>query len=1141
MATTIPSFPMEDFIPEYPSRDDPSFALKLAKKKEFQELNIGPGPGQKIDGVLYASQIFSRRMFSPYTEYTKAAFFHQAGAGKTCEASAIIEGIRSGRITEDKRALIFVNNETLVSRFEEEIAKKCAKGLYDIEEGSEKATKRRLRKEVSKYYEIVTQSYINTLMSQPPEKVKETHSGRTVILDEVHTVTETTLSKKKREKAVQGGVLDEVTYHKFKEFLHLLDGSIVIIMTGSPIWDKPDGFATLMNLILPLEDQLPKNMSLVSEDRLREVLKGRVSFLRKAEDIKKIEMGITQPLTEMVRVYPSAWSEFQETVADQAASSITDQTIAELSMVDDGEGDEDDEATEPTTGKGKAKPKGVGTLGSSAIAASTMVYPKITSKGIVSATEGIYKTKDFLTLINTTNKPGMVKYRKGEVRGERGIILKKVYSEIEQNLIRYSAKFSTIIENIIKNPRHVTFVYCDSVKGVGGVFSLGLCLQIYGLQWNTAYTREGLLKSTSRKFTVITGSTNSEDSLQSSDQIQKFLDVHNSVENKYGDLSQVIIGSKVLRLGLTIKHTRKVHIAIPHWNVSSNNQVESRAIRLEALDAFPPEERIVEVYLHTAVRAGKERIVIDDEGRLVSIAVDQRRPKGGVSKGGVSGERRPKGGVPKGGPEGGKLPIDLRIMVIAEEKVRASAPIYRIIQQVSYDCVAMYRRNVLVTDEDGSAECNYGECNYQCDGIPPLSKEDRKGKVWSYARVIGDLDYSTYNLFYGDERKKEMIDVIIAAFGIKNQYSYQELKALVKVKEYEEALFILAVDILVNSRMGVVNRMGMRSYIKIAGDHIFLDSEIANAGIKGYSLVEYTNHYLVTDKYSFEDQILDMELKKDLELIDQVCDNPNKRLIKKLSVSTRIKLAEEVWIASRTRKPKPGSLAALIKKLYSEYFMDLDGRTAHVLYHVFQPKVGEYSKNREKFEAVGLTRVTNSKGEFTSVSDKKEEEAVLRKFDQRRIGKRKSLADESPYGLYGVWNTREKVLKIIKSGGTGRNCSSFKIWELSGMMMKDVKFHWIFPRGTGEDPTSTIFEGSDFAQINHLIEIIDRKGEEELKRAIMGEKGGDTFSDYISTANLDQLKTLYFFLTVSINKNHAAPLCRYFRWLLEDAGLLVIE
>lgn len=1158
------SFPIEDFIPEYPNRDDPEFALKLARKKEFQELDIGPGPGEKIDGGLYASQMFARRMFSPYTEYTKAAFFHQAGAGKTCEASAIIEGVKSGKITENKRALIFVNNETLVAKFEEEIAKKCAKGVYEFEEGTAKATKRRLRKEVGKYYEVVTQNHINSIMERSPEVVKEIHSGRVVILDEVHTVTETTLTKKKKQKLAEVGIsasqaasgLDEVTYQKFKDFIHLLDNSIVIIMTGSPIWDKPEGFATLMNLILPLEDQLPKNLSTVPPEDLKRVLRGRVSFLRKAEDIRKIEMGITEPLTELVKVYPSAWSLFQESQADEARSGLSDADIENMRLEDDiVEYDE-----EVLTKKSKPKKGGSGgILGSSAIAAATMVYPKVSVKNgkpIISTSESVYKTKDFLSLVNTSNKPKVVKYRSSDgVRGDRGIILRTVYSEIESNLIKYSAKFARIIENIVKNPTFVTFVYCDSVKGAGGVFSLGLCLQIHGLQWNTSHTREGLLKNRNRKFTVITGSTNSEDSLQSPDQIQKFLEVHNSLENKYGELSQVIIGSKVLRLGLTIKHTRKVHIVTPHWNVSSNNQVESRAIRLEALDAFSPEERIVEVYLHVAVRPGKERFVIDDDGTIVSLSLDQRRPTGGDR---AKGEGRAKGEARR--PEGGKLPIDLRIMEIAEAKVKASAPIQRIIQEVAYDCVAMYRRNVLATDEDGSAECNYGKCNYQCDGIPPLDTESRKSKVWSYSRTIGELDYSTYNLFYGDQRKKEFMDIIIAAFGIKNQYSYEELKTVAKVGEHEEPLFILSVDVLVNSRTVIVNKMGMRSYIKIAGDHIFLDSEIANSGIKGYSLVEYTNHYLVTKKYSFGDQILDLELKRDLELIDQACQTPTKRLVKKLSISTRIKLAEMVWLDSKEKKPKPGTLSALIKKLYSEYFMVVDGddgavgrgskkgskaksspKVAHVLYHVFQPKVGEYSKNREKFEANGFTRVTNEKGKFVPPTDKKEEEALLRKFDQRRINRRKTLAEESPYGLFGVWKTQEKTLSIVKSGGTGRVCSNFKIWELAGMMMNDVKFHWIFPRDAGEDPSPMIFNEVELIQINHLIELTDRKNEDDLRRSILGEKGGEFFSGYIETASLDELKTLYFFLIVTINKNQAAPVCRYFKWLLEDAGLLVIE
>lgn len=1117
----IPVFPQEDFIPYYPSVDDPEFELKIARKKEFNELQVGPEPGNKVDEVLYASQAFSKRMFSPYTEYTKAAFFHQAGAGKTCEASAIIEGIKTKKITENKRALIFVNNETLVAKFQEEIAKKCTKGVYNIQDGTAKAEKRRLRRKVSKYYEIVTHNHINHIMAMKPDDVKELYSGRTVILDEGHTITETTLSKTKKLKAeIMGGGMDDVTYSKFKEFLHLLDDSIVIIMTGSPIWDKPEGFAALMNLILPIEDELPtKNLSLVSPSELRRVLRGRVSFLRKAEDITKINMGITKPFTELVKVYPSVWSKFQEKIADEVREAVGDENLDDF---EEDENFENSPTSKVTRKKSTGKTSRGGALGSAAIAASTMVYPKITivkGEPVISKTEGIYKASDFTNLINSAGKGAKkVKYSKSDLsKGDprRNMILKTVYSEIENNLIKYSAVFYDIVQDVINNPNTCIFIYCDAVKSSGGVFSLGLCLQIYGLIWNTASDKNSLQKSKKRRFTIITGTSTSGDSLESPDKIQQFLDVHNSPENVGAEISQVVIGSRVLRLGMTIKNTKKVHIVYPHWNVSSNNQAESRAIRLEALNFFPPEEREVQVYLHVAVRPGSTKI---DRGDGSSIKVDLNQERGG------------------------KLPIDLRIMAIAEEKIKASAPIQRIVQEVSYDCVLMYRRNVLATDEDGSAECNYGKCNYQCDGIPPPDMAQKKGRVWDYSKVIGDLDYSTYNLLYGSERKDEFVKAIIASFGVKNQYSYDELKSLVGAKRHEEPLFILAVDILSNSRTVVVNRLGMKSYIKIAGDHIFLDTDITNTGIHGYSLVEYTNNVLATSKYSFSEQLHDLELQRDLSLIDQVCQTPTKRLLKKLSIPTRIALIEKVWLEGGK-----GELMKLIKNSYSPYFMNIGkGKVAHVLYHIFQPKVGEYSKNREKYDVNGLTRVSVGGGEFIQPKSRKAEEAILRKFDEKRIEIRQNMAINSKFELFGTWSNRDKVLQITvynpvtERVGTGRTCSSYQVSELAKMLMKKIKMDEIIPWSKLPEINRKIFSEEEATQINDLYTLVDRRSEKDLKVLIPSEKKG-VFDDIIKHGSLDQLKMVYFLLTVSINKNHAAPLCRYFKMILEDEDLMLYE
>jgi len=72
---------IEDFIPVYPKLEEENFFLDLAKKKELQELTLSPTPEDKGDEVLFASQKYMQRMFSPYTPYTRAAFFHDPGTG----------------------------------------------------------------------------------------------------------------------------------------------------------------------------------------------------------------------------------------------------------------------------------------------------------------------------------------------------------------------------------------------------------------------------------------------------------------------------------------------------------------------------------------------------------------------------------------------------------------------------------------------------------------------------------------------------------------------------------------------------------------------------------------------------------------------------------------------------------------------------------------------------------------------------------------------------------------------------------------------------------------------------------------------------------------------------------------------------
>lgn len=84
----------------------------------------------------------------------------------------------------------------------------------------------------------------------------------------------------------------------------------------------------------------------------------------------------------------------------------------------------------------------------------------------------------------------------------------------------------------------------------------------------------------------------------------KLLEVFNSNENKDGKLISIIMGSKVVKEGITLKNTRSVHIIEPWHNMSRLKQVWGRAIRSCSHVALPNNKRKVEIFLYASIFKG---------------------------------------------------------------------------------------------------------------------------------------------------------------------------------------------------------------------------------------------------------------------------------------------------------------------------------------------------------------------------------------------------------------------------------------------------------------------------------------------------------------------------------------------------------
>jgi superfamily II DNA or RNA helicase len=146
-----------------------------------------------------------------------------------------------------------------------------------------------------------------------------------------------------------------------------------------------------------------------------------------------------------------------------------------------------------------------------------------------------------------------------------------------------SPKFDKIIK-IIDESKGSSFVYSEFIGS-----SLNILAEKLKSKGYKPYTPG----SRGKTYVLLDGSIG----LQKRTQL---INTFNSKENRYGELIKVILGSRVLKEGITLKNVRHVHITEPWHNMSRLRQVWGRAIRSCSHVDLPPNERNVRIYLHAS-------------------------------------------------------------------------------------------------------------------------------------------------------------------------------------------------------------------------------------------------------------------------------------------------------------------------------------------------------------------------------------------------------------------------------------------------------------------------------------------------------------------------------------------------------------
>lgn len=314
-------------------------------------------------------------------------------------------------------------------------------------------------------------------------------------------------------------------------------------------------------------------------------------------------------------------------------------------------------------------------------------------------------------------------YPNGEI-GSKGFLNNKSNSSLflqEKNIGKYSCKLFSLI-TVLNKCKGSAFIYSNFVNN-RGTDLIRLVLLRNGF---SEFKGTRNVKS----FAILKGSLNPET-------INKYINIFNSPDNRYGDIIKVIIGSPVINEGITLKNIRQIHVLEPTWNLSKIDQIVGRGIRYLSHNALPPNERKVDIYLHCSVTSDK------------------------------------------------KQSIDYLKYLLCYKKDLAIKDAEYLLRSISIDC--NFNKNI--NGKDFSRECLYQECEYSCPA-KVMSKTDNstyslkihnkneynfiKDRIIYLFSVVGGniYDFKHIHMFVGKNIEPDNVKLVLYEL-VKNKVEFQ--------------------------------------------------------------------------------------------------------------------------------------------------------------------------------------------------------------------------------------------------------------------------------------------------------------------------------------------------------------------------------
>jgi hypothetical protein len=651
-------FDISDFIPKYPyipenvylsAYPNENFNNAIYHKKEFydEKLDVYESkPSQK--GDLMKHQKIISRFLSSHTTYDGLLLYHYMGTGKSCSAIGAMEQIKNEN-SSISNAIVLARGDNILNNIINEMVYTCTDGRY-IPENLNKlpidTQKSRIKKMLRDFYSFETfYRFASAIKRYSDDYIIKHFSNTIIVIDEVHNLRKKTI--KKHEKDV---------YYQIHRFLHLIKNKKVLLLSGTPMKDRPEEIASVLNLILPLDKQLPFESSFVDKylieedgifkvkrDKIKELktyFNGIVSYLKPMKPMVNIKYeGEIIDNLKMFKIFPDRMTNIQNDVYLKTFKNESGKNHNRI--------EEDDYEITKTGWFSQSRQ------------ASLFVFPN-KSIGKIGFKEYINERK---TQKIGLNRKKSISYTYTLSNTFKKMLKGNTTEKTIENISKYSSKYSKLIKHIL-DTKGSCFIYCSFVKGSGAIL-LSLLLELCG------FSKANGSETTPRKRYGLLSSTEGSN-------IKKIIKRFNKPDNLYGDYIRVIIGSRIVGEGLSFFNIQQVHVLTPHWNFSETEQAIARANRsFSHEDLLDRNQNItVNIFLYTSIPTQGKNLLLNDS-------------------------------------------IDLRMYLKSERKDISIKNIERLIKETAFDCALNYTRNSQYKD-DFSRNCEYLNCDYKCDGVPEL-------------------------------------------------------------------------------------------------------------------------------------------------------------------------------------------------------------------------------------------------------------------------------------------------------------------------------------------------------------------------------------------------------------------------------------